>query len=200
MPRGSVPTLTLPTELKMADCLEDLEPGDSDRRIDACGFRRQQFDIFKNKFRDAFDEHGHEKLANLVLDGTLKKDVVNTMRRLQRAKFTLENVNEQEAVGGLVKKISELYDEIGRATKGNDEFTVDNVKLPDYDETALDLIFGGNPPKENEVSITNVQELNKAFTEKINEVLGAAQLLLNEYDELMEYLKRGGVPLSPLPK
>ncbi|CAD5210109.1 unnamed protein product [Bursaphelenchus okinawaensis] len=189
MPRGSVPSLTLPTDLKMADGLEDLEAGDSDRRIDACGFRRQQFDIFKNKFRDAFDEHGHEKLANLVLDGNLKKDVVNTMRRLQRAKFTLENMNEQDAVSGLVKKISELYDEIGRATKGSDEFTVNNIKLPDYDDTAFDLIFGSSN-KDEEVSISNVQELNHAFSEKINEVLGAAQLLLNEYDELMEYLKR----------
>ncbi|KAI6242854.1 hypothetical protein M3Y99_00194100 [Aphelenchoides fujianensis] len=179
--------------------LEDTEPGDSDRRIDNCSWRRAQFDIFKQRFRDAFDEHGHETLANLTLDPTLKKEVVNTLRKLQRAKFSLERLPACPEISELIAKFSEIYAELSAASKGDAEFTVDSVQLPDYDEDAVHLFFGDDEkpadlkPKD---SLSFLQEFNKQFAEKINEILGAAQLLLNEYDELMAFVKRGGTPAT----
>ncbi|KAI6184230.1 hypothetical protein M3Y97_00573800 [Aphelenchoides bicaudatus] len=191
MRRSSV-QMRLPNEARI-DPLEDTEPGDSDRRIDSCSFRREQFDIFKKQFRDAFDEYGHEQLANLTLDGALKKDIVNTLRKLQRAKFALEKLPNQEDTETLIVKISEIYNELSASTKGDTEFTVNNVQLPEYDGEAVQLFFGSQEKDTTGTSINKLQDFNQMFTDKINEVLGAAQLLLNEYEELLAYIKRGGV-------
>ena len=83
--------MNLPKEgLKMAECLEDTSNQDTDRNMDSCSFLREQFDIFKHDYREAFDEYGHETLANLSLGPELKKEVVNTLRKLQKAKIGIE--------------------------------------------------------------------------------------------------------------
>ena len=83
--------MNLPQEgLKMAECLEDTSNQDADRNMDSCSFLREQFDIFKHDYREAFDEYGHETLANLSLSPELKKEVVNTLRKLQKAKIGIE--------------------------------------------------------------------------------------------------------------
>ncbi|KAI6194180.1 hypothetical protein M3Y96_01097400 [Aphelenchoides besseyi] len=197
MPRSAAQlNLRLPSEDHSVEPLEDTEPGDSDRRIDNCSFRRAQFDIFKQRFRDAFDEHGHETLANLTLDGNLKKEVVNTLRKLQRAKFSLEQLPSCPEISELIAKFSEIYNELSISSKGDREFTVDNVQLPEYDEDAIHLFFGDDeqPKTEKTDVLKQLSDFNKQFTEKINEILGASQLLLNEYDELMAFVKRGGAP------
>ncbi|CAD5210099.1 unnamed protein product [Bursaphelenchus okinawaensis] len=162
--------------------------GDSDRRIDACGIRRQKYNVFKNKLRDAFDEHGHDNMRNLIIDDDLQNQVKNTMIKLQSVLFILNSMNLQGELSGLVGKTSELYDEIGRATKGSDEFTVSNIKFPVYDDTAFDLIFG-SANKDEEVSISNVQELKHAFSQKMNQFMEEANKLLEEYRTVMDDLK-----------
>jgi hypothetical protein len=101
---------------------------------------------------------------------------------------------EQEDVQTLMSKISEIYDELSAVSKGESEFTVNNVQLPEYDEDAVQLFFGEQERPPSKTALNNLLEFNRAFTEKINEVLGAAQLLLNEYEELIAYVKRGGIP------
>jgi len=39
---------------------------------------------------DSFDEAGYAKLEHLILDPKIKKEVVNTARKLQKAKISLK--------------------------------------------------------------------------------------------------------------
>lgn len=173
--------LRLPENSRVDSPLEDTEPRDSDRHIDSCSFRREQFDIFKNQYREAFDEYGHEKLANLTLDPALKKDIVNTLRKLQRAKFALEREAATE-LSGLIQKIDEIYEELSSASKGDTEFTANSIPLPEYDDMAVELFFG-NEDVEHKDALTTLRDFNKIFAEKITSIIGAAQVLLSEYEE-----------------
>lgn len=102
---------------------------------------------------------------------------------------------DQEDIQTLKTKVGEIYNELSASTKGDTEFTVNNIKLPEYDQEAVQLFFGSQEKApETDSSVSKLQEFNKMFTDKLNEILGAAQLLLNEYDELVAYLKRGGIP------
>uniref|UniRef100_A0A7E4V783 Uncharacterized protein n=1 Tax=Panagrellus redivivus TaxID=6233 RepID=A0A7E4V783_PANRE len=186
-----------PSVSEMAECLEDQHDADSDRAMDSCNFLREQFDIFKHDYREAFDNHGHETLANLTLSPALKKDVVNSLRRLQRAKVVIDNTNisptDRKFVASLSEKIHAIEEELERVVRGKTEFSASNVSLPEFDADAISALFGNQDPHIKETPANNaVEELcdfNKQFTEKVNEVLGAAELLLNEYTEFETYVK-----------
>lgn len=79
---------------------------------------------------------------------------------------------EQEDVQTLIVKISEIYDELSASTKGDTEFTVNNVKLPEYDSEAVQLFFGSQETDTKSTSISELQDFNRMFTDKLNEVLG----------------------------
>jgi hypothetical protein len=80
---------------------------------------------------------------------------------------------EQEDVQTLIVKISEIYNELSASTKGDTEFTVNNVKLPEYDSEAVQLFFGSQQEEDNtKTSVAKLQDFNKMFTNKLNEVLG----------------------------
>ncbi|CAK5015156.1 unnamed protein product [Meloidogyne enterolobii] len=63
---------------------------DQDLLVDRNEFRKTQLDLFKHNFLASFDEAGYAKLEHLVLDSKIKKEVVNTARRLQKAKISLK--------------------------------------------------------------------------------------------------------------
>jgi hypothetical protein len=68
-------------------------------------------------------------------------------------------------------KISEIYDELSLSTKGETEFTVNNVKLPEYESEAVQLFFGSQDQSQ-ETPIKDLQHFNQMFTDKLNEILG----------------------------
>uniref|UniRef100_A0A914NY28 Uncharacterized protein n=1 Tax=Panagrolaimus davidi TaxID=227884 RepID=A0A914NY28_9BILA len=178
----------------MAECLEDTSGKDTDRVIDSCGFLKEQFDIFKHDYREAFDEHGHEKLANLTLDNDMKKEVVNTLRKLQKAKHNIESYNlqgeDRANVADLLQKIGVVLEELERVIRGKVEFSIQNVHLPEYDTEAIAMLFGSQD--ENSVdkkAIDDLRDFNRIFEEKVSGVLGAATLLLSDYANLEEFMK-----------
>uniref|UniRef100_A0A914DWH2 Uncharacterized protein n=1 Tax=Acrobeloides nanus TaxID=290746 RepID=A0A914DWH2_9BILA len=184
----------------MAECFEDTSGQDTDRIIDGSSFRREQFDIFKHNFREAFDDHGHALLANLTLPDTLKKDVINSLRKLQKAKHTLDSLPEKSLVSELYSKIDQIRMELEKAASGNTEFSARNIDLPEYDKDAMEMLFG--PPMEPDPElfqsltldpVKEVSNFNSAFKEKIAEILGAAQILLNDYNDFMDYVKKNAV-------
>lgn len=86
-----------------------------------------------------------------------------------------------------------------QASRGNAEFTDKDVHLPEYDEEAIELLFGKDPdhkiplktePGTAQAAVEKLCEFNRLFAEKISEILGAAQLLLNDYNDMMEYMKK----------
>lgn len=85
----------------------------------------------------------------------------------------------QEDIQTLVTKISEIYNELSVSTKGDTEFTVNNVKLPEYDDEAVQLFFGPQSRQETKTSIESLQDFGKMFTDKINEVLGIVLSMFN---------------------
>lgn len=96
--------------------------------------------------------------------------------------------------------MKEIHDELLQASRGNAEFSAKDVHLPEYDEDAIELLFGqvtdDNVPLKAEpglakAAVERLCEFNRLFAEKITEILGAAQLLLNDYNEMMDYIKKG---------
>jgi hypothetical protein len=85
---------------------------------------------------------------------------------------------EQEDIKTLTAKISEIYNELSSSTKGDSEFTVNNIQLPEYDNDAVQLFFGPQD-KIADPSTKNLEELHQMFTDKINEILGKAKVLLD---------------------
>lgn len=78
---------------------------------------------------------------------------------------------EQEDIKTLMAKITEIYNELAASTKGDAEFTVNNVQLPEYDNEAVQLFFGSQEKSESS-SVTKLQDFNQLFTDKLNEILG----------------------------
>lgn len=80
------------------------EEDDADLQIDRIDFRKTQvihlkvlnkilifkFDVFKHEFVESFEDGDNEKAEHLLLDIKLKKDVINMIRRLDKAKAALE--------------------------------------------------------------------------------------------------------------
>lgn len=82
-----------PTDLDLTglnmDIKEDIVEDDT-REIDKLSYLRDQFEIFKHDYREAFDAHGYETVANLCVNSDKKKDVVQVMRQLQKNKLKLQ--------------------------------------------------------------------------------------------------------------
>lgn len=85
---------------------------------------------------------------------------------------------EQEDIKALTAKINEIHNELASSTKGDSEFTVNNIQLPEYDNDAIQLFFG---PQEKiaDLSTKSLEKLHQMFTDKINEILGKAKAVLD---------------------
>lgn len=99
----------------------------------------------------------------------------------------------QAEIATLVAKIGEIYDELSTASKGDSEFTIQNVQLPEWDDEAVQLFFGkssdANDSGQDTETLGLLEQFNKRFELKLNEILGAAQLIINDYEELMQRVR-----------
>uniref|UniRef100_A0A914XZ58 Uncharacterized protein n=1 Tax=Panagrolaimus superbus TaxID=310955 RepID=A0A914XZ58_9BILA len=126
----------------------------------------------------------------------MKKEVVNTLRKLQKAKHNIESYNLQGEdlanVADLLQKIGVVQEELERVIRGKVEFSIQNVHLPEYDTEAIAMLFGpqdetGNSP--DKTAIKDLRDFNRIFEEKVSGVLGAATLLLSDFSNLEEFMK-----------
>lgn len=70
------------------------------------------------------------------------------------------------------------------------EFTIHNVPLPSYDPKDIELLFGeGGSHNETDGSIHCLSLFDRSHRERVLEVLGAAEILLNEYEEIIRQKK-----------
>ena len=100
---------------------------------------------------------------------------------------------DRENIADLLFKISAVQQELEMVSRGKAEFSAQNVELPNFDEDAIKALFGEQNPNIVESpakkTVEKLCDFNKLFEEKINGVIGAAVLLLNEYNEFEEYIK-----------
>ncbi|KAL7070641.1 hypothetical protein ACQ4LE_009868 [Meloidogyne hapla] len=183
----------------MAENFEQKEQvSDQDLLVDRNEFRKNQFDAFKHNFLDSFDEAGYAKLEHLVLDPKIKKEVVNTARRLQKAKISLKIIESKnpQTISPILEKIDEIFTNLIENSKQSSEFSTKNIKLPEYDKRDMEFLLGKNKEEKEEKVEENEQnplkwlcKSNEDFEKKIIELIGAAELLLNEWREIRNYYK-----------
>uniref|UniRef100_A0A914RYK9 Uncharacterized protein n=1 Tax=Parascaris equorum TaxID=6256 RepID=A0A914RYK9_PAREQ len=135
-----------------------------------------QFDIFVDEYREnATPRAGSLKRSDTRCDAALKKDVVNTKRKLNRAKYAIE--------AGVFQLV------LGRK-EPDGEFTIHSVPLPTYDSKDMELLFGQEGSRsESDDSIHYLSLFERTHRERVLEVLGAAEILLSEYEEIMRQRK-----------
>uniref|UniRef100_A0A1I7ZUJ8 Spindle and kinetochore-associated protein 3 n=1 Tax=Steinernema glaseri TaxID=37863 RepID=A0A1I7ZUJ8_9BILA len=180
----------------MADCLEadHCDVTDNDRTIDNCSFQRDQFDIFKHDFRENAEKLG-ENSTPCTLDSNTKKEVANVVRSLQKAKYFVDSQSSNESLQDFSAKLESMAADlkaflVGRGSLDG-EFTASNVALPEYVHSDISLLMGGDdtglPPEPGPLDgITALDRVTKA---KIDSLLGAASILLLEYDDIKRILK-----------
>ncbi|KAI1727728.1 hypothetical protein Ddc_05045 [Ditylenchus destructor] len=188
----------------MAECFEETGNSDSDadRAIDKCSFQREQFDIFKHNFREAFDENAEEATEFLTISAEMKRDVVNMARKLQKAQISLASMKENSPIQPVIQKITEIHDQLLQLSKTSAEYSTNNVQLPDFNKSDIDLLFGESDALKStknstlfedcdkgEGSLEWLRKFNQRLIEKITELMGAAHLLLNEVDEIKRLSK-----------
>uniref|UniRef100_A0A915BHI5 Uncharacterized protein n=1 Tax=Parascaris univalens TaxID=6257 RepID=A0A915BHI5_PARUN len=179
----------------MADSLEDDSEGDSDRRMDSRGFQKEKFDIFVDEYREnATPRAGSLKRSDTRCDAALKKDVVNTKRKLNRAKYAIEAMPDSHLLMEYIGKIDSTVKELDELVLGrkepDGEFTIHSVPLPTYDSKDMELLFGQEGSRsESDDSIHYLSLFERTHRERVLEVLGAAEILLSEYEEIMRQRK-----------
>ncbi|KAI1720118.1 hypothetical protein DdX_05491 [Ditylenchus destructor] len=189
----------------MAECFEETGNSDSDadRAIDKCSFQREQFDIFKHNFREAFDENAEEATEFLTISAEMKRDVINMARKLQKAKISLASMEGNSPLQPIIHKITEIHDQLLQLSKTNAEYSTNNVQLPDFNKGDIDLLFGESDSLKSSKNSTLFEDcgvkgggslewlrkFNQRLIEKITELMGAADLLLNEVDEIKRISK-----------
>ncbi|KAL3078774.1 hypothetical protein niasHS_014556 [Heterodera schachtii] len=209
----------------MAESMEEMDRStDVDREIDKGEFRKAQFATFKHDFLESFDESGYAKLEHLTLDKNLKKEVVNMARRLQKARISLNSLPDTEAIAPVIAKIDETFGQLIALSKESSEFSARNIKLPEYSRTDVEALLGkmgpekSNQMKEKEMGGENqsnkltgdrreqkegpVEWLcrsNEEYEKRIEALLGAGELMLNEWHEIKQYLQRN-TAMSETPK
>ncbi|TKR89059.1 hypothetical protein L596_013218 [Steinernema carpocapsae] len=179
----------------MADCLEadNASGADHDRSIDSSSFQREQFDLFKHDFRESAEALG-ENSNPMTLSAQTKKDIVNVVRTLQKAQFFLDSIPAE--VG------SELAAQIGSTAadlkaflvgKGSldGEFTAQNVNLPEYVHFDLSMLMGGDSEdlSPEAGTLDGITALDRVTKAKIDSLLGAASILLLEYNDLKKKIQ-----------
>uniref|UniRef100_A0A915NSU9 Uncharacterized protein n=1 Tax=Meloidogyne floridensis TaxID=298350 RepID=A0A915NSU9_9BILA len=167
---------------------------DQDLLVDRNEFRKTQLDLFKHNFLDSFDEAGYAKLEHLILDPKIKKEVVNTARRLQKAKISLKIIENKNptTISPVLEKIDEIFTNLIENSKQSSEFSTKNIKLPEYDKKDMEFLLGKEVEMKGEGEENPLKWLcksNEEFEKKINELIGAAELLLNEWREIRNYYK-----------
>lgn len=107
---------------------------------------------------------------------------------------------DQTVLSGLTTRISEIKSELEKNASGNTEFSTKNIDLPEYDEEAIEMLFGKptdpDPELFQKLSLDPVKAVcsfNKVYEEKLGGIIGAAQILLNDYNELVEFMKKNAI-------
>uniref|UniRef100_A0A914H3L8 Non-specific serine/threonine protein kinase n=1 Tax=Globodera rostochiensis TaxID=31243 RepID=A0A914H3L8_GLORO len=181
----------------MAESMEEMDRAtDVDREMDKSGFRRAQFDLFKHNFLESFDESGYATLEHLTLDATLKKEVVNMARRLQKARISLNSLPDRAAI-----------------EPESSEYSVRNLKLPEYSREEVEALLGRAESESDQQGQSGDKHLtapygssigqgqkggdsvewlcqsNEEYEKRIEALLGAGELLMNEWHEIKQYLQ-----------
>lgn len=93
------------------------------------------------------------------------------------------------------KKISEILEELKGIYKDSSEFSSQNIKLPEYNQTDMELLLGGEENGNEKAADAIVDPLewlrktNEMKADKIVELLGAGEIMLNEWNEVKNYIK-----------
>jgi len=95
----------------------------------------------------------------------------------------------------ILEKISEILEQLKGIYKDSSEFSSQNIKLPEYNQTDMELLLGGEEngkEKEEDAIVDPLQWLrktNEMKADKIVELLGAGEIMLNEWNEIKNYFK-----------
>lgn len=194
----------------MAECFEETEksysvldfPGDGrtdvDRQNDNRNFRCDQFLIFKHNFRAAVEaentimlEGADSEKGNdlLTLNKAQKKSIVNIIRKLEKAQTSLEAKEKSQKIAPLITELHKIKKELISLIRTNVDFSPVNAPLPDFDSVDIELLFGTAtaPVNNNKLDFLPEKwslETKKLLDTRIMELLGASEILLNEYEDI----------------
>jgi hypothetical protein len=111
-------------------------------------------------------------------------------------KFRYENGKAESVdLKQISKKISEILEELKGIYKDSSEFSSQNIKLPEYNQTDMELLLGGEENSNEKAADAIVDPLewlrktNEMKADKIVELLGAGEIMLNEWNEVKNYIK-----------
>jgi hypothetical protein len=91
-------------------------------------------------------------------------------------------------------KINEIFKNLVENSKQSSEFSIGNIKLPEYDKQDMEFLLGKNEEEikkdDDQNPVKWLCQSNENFEKKIIELIGAAELLLNEWREIKNYYKK----------
>lgn len=102
----------------------------------------------------------------------------------------------------LIESIVAIGDELDQSLKQDSEFSIQNVELPEFSRDDVEMLFGDRQEEiyqssqfntstaDNNYVINRICETNKKKVAKIRSLLGAAEILLNEYEEIIKGLSK----------
>ncbi|VDN07305.1 unnamed protein product [Thelazia callipaeda] len=181
----------------MAECLEENEEIDCDKKMDSLGYFREQFDRFIHDYR----ETNASSVSNVwesqtQLDATLKQDFINVERKLRKTFCTVQRLSSSEEVERLslkVKSVLEIFKTIKKVQNDiRGEFSIHNVPLPLYDSTDIELLLGSDLISVHHVKAVELLTVKGEQREEIVENIKNARRLLMECEGFVQLFKKKG--------
>ncbi|KAL3995439.1 hypothetical protein ACH3XW_25820 [Acanthocheilonema viteae] len=172
----------------MAESLEGSRDMDCDKKMDALGYSREQFDKFIHDYRESAEfsiHNSHE--SDTAIDVALKKDFINAERKLTKTFYAIKKLPKAETLNELCLRIESMLENFKTLKivkeDNKEEFSLYNIPLPDYDVADIELLLG------KEFASTQVTHKNglSKFKDKLREQAIAnirmAKILLEECNE-----------------
>ncbi|VDK79043.1 unnamed protein product [Litomosoides sigmodontis] len=177
----------------MAESLEGSRDMDCDKKMDSLGYSREQFDKFIHDYRELAEpstSSSHD--SDTAVDAALKKDFINVERKLMKTFYAMKKLPEAEILNGLYLRIESML-EIFKTLKivkedNRDEFNLYNVPLPDFDAADIELLFGKEFTLTKLAHKNGLSKFKDRLREQIMENIRMAKILLEEYNEISQFL------------
>uniref|UniRef100_A0A0R3S410 Protein MIS12 homolog n=1 Tax=Elaeophora elaphi TaxID=1147741 RepID=A0A0R3S410_9BILA len=180
----------------MAESLEGSRDMDCDKKMDSLGYSREQFDKFIHDYRELAEPssyNSHE--SNTSIDAALKKDFINVERKLTKIFYAVRKLPKTEALNGLclrVESMLDIFKMLKIVKEDNEEFSLDNVPLPDYDAADMELLLGKEFSSTKVIRKNGLSKFKNKLREQIIENIRIAKILLEECDETVSLHQEKG--------
>uniref|UniRef100_A0A1I8ERA8 Uncharacterized protein n=1 Tax=Wuchereria bancrofti TaxID=6293 RepID=A0A1I8ERA8_WUCBA len=181
----------------MAESLEGSKDMDCDKKMDSLGYSKEQFDKFIHDYRELAESSMNNSYeSDTPIDIALKKDFINAERKLRKTFYTIKKLPKAKNLDELYLRVESML-EIFKTLEivkedSKEEFSLDNVSLPEYDAADIELLLGKEFAPAQVTHKNGLSKFNDKLREKIIQNIQLAKILLQECDEtVLSYRERG---------